>query len=101
MAETRRTRTERPRRRRGRFPTPRRAAVAVRGLWEQAGEEERKRAHEAATAILAWWLGLETKSKTAERLEVTPLRLWQMGQMALSGMTASQLRRTEERIRIR
>jgi hypothetical protein len=69
----------------------------VRGLWEQASEEERKRAHLTASTILGWWLGLTTKSQTAARLEVTPLRLWQLGQMALSGMTAGLLKQPRRR----
>lgn len=86
------------RRMRRRLPTRMpRPAVAVRGLWAQASEEERQRAHEAASAILSWWLGVSPKAEVLERLAVKPLRLWQMSQMALSGMEAGLLKQPRAR----
>jgi hypothetical protein len=72
-------------------------AVAVRGLWASATEEERAKAHEAATAILGWWLAVLPKEEVLERLQVTPLRLWQMSQMAVSGMAAGLLKQPKKR----
>lgn len=72
----------------------------VKALWDQAAEEERKAAHETATTILEWWVGRVGKGEAAARLEVPPLRLWQLSQRALAGMLAGLLkqprwRRTE------
>jgi hypothetical protein len=72
-------------------------AVAVRGLWASATEEERVKAHEAATAILGWWLAVTPKAEVLERLQVSPLRLWQMSQMAVSGMAAGLLKQPKKR----
>jgi len=90
--------TRGPRRMRRRLPTRMAPpAVAVRGLWAAATEEERQRAHEAATAILGWWLAVLPKAEVLERLQVTPLRLWQMSQMAVSGMAAGLLKQPKRR----
>ena len=80
-----------------RMPPP---AVAVRGLWAQATEEERRRAFEAGTGILGWWLGVTPKGEVLERLQVKPLRLWQMSQMALSGMLAGLLKQPKKREKV-
>jgi len=92
--ESRRRRT---RRKSVRFKRPPKPAIAVRGLWEQASEEERSRAHEQCMAILAYWMGQKTKAETARELEVAPLRVWQMSQQALSGMLAGLLRQPKRR----
>ena len=69
----------------------------MRGLWSSATEEERRRAHEGAEAILGWWLGVLPKGEVMERLQVKPLRLWQLSQMALSGMAAGLLKQPKKR----
>jgi hypothetical protein len=66
--------------------------VAVRGLWEQASEEERHRAHQTCMVMLEYWLGKITKQQAAERLSVPALRVWQLSQQALSGMLAGLLK---------
>ena len=64
----------------------------VRSLWEAATEEERRRAHATCTAMLELWLGKATKREISERLQLPPLRLWQMSQQALAGMVAGLLK---------
>lgn len=85
----RRARTSRKRSRFSRCPRP---AIPVRGLWEQASEAERTSAHRSCMAILEYWLGKSSKAQIAARLEVPPLRVWQLSQQALSGMLAGLLR---------
>lgn len=94
---------ERPRRtRKGRKRTAFRKAPSpawpVRGLWESAPQEERTRAHETCMKILEYWLGKKTKSEIAKDLEVTPLRVWQLSQQALSGMMAGLLTQPRRRV---
>jgi hypothetical protein len=61
----------------------------VRALWEGASEPEQKRAHTRCVAILEYWLGKVTKNEVAQRLDLPPLRIWQLSQQALSGMLAA------------
>lgn len=89
--------TRRPMRKRASFKRPPHPAFPVRGLWEGASEEERTKAHVACMAILEYWLGRATKTEIAERLAVTPLRVWQLSQQALSGMLAGLLRQPRSR----
>ena len=89
--------TPRPRRvRTGRkrsvFQPPARQAWPVRGLWEAAPEEQRREAHQTSMLILAYWLGKKSKLQVAEELKVKPLRVWQLSQLALSGMLAPEKR---------
>ena len=79
------------RRKRRTLRMPGRIAVPVRALWEQASEEERTRAHRTGAAILEYWLGRVTKQEVAQRLELPPLRIWQLSQQAISGMLAGLL----------
>lgn len=89
-----------PRRRSGkrlhfrRWPT---APTPVRALWDSASEEERTRAHGACAAILEWWLGRMSRQEVAARLEVGPIRAWQLSQQALAGMAAGLLRQPRAR----
>jgi hypothetical protein len=88
---------ERPvRRRRGKkrvvFQPPKKFAQPVRALWEQASEEEKQQAHRRCATMLEYWLGRITKEEVMERLELPALRVWQLSQMALSGMLAGLLR---------
>jgi hypothetical protein len=90
---------ERTRRKRTRFKSLPKPAVAVRSLWEQASEEEKARAHGLSMAILEYWLGKATKGEIARRLELPALRVWQLSQQALSGMLAGLLRQPKRRRR--
>ena len=74
-----------------------RAAWPVRGLWENAPPEEKERAHETCMKILEYWLGKKSKGKVAKELEITPLRVWQLSQQALSGMMAGLLSQPRRR----
>lgn len=93
----RRTRTSRKRTCFKGYPRP---AIAVRGLWEQASPEEQRKAHTACMAILEYWLGKASKAQIAERLDVAPLRVWQLSQQALSGMLAGLLRQPRTRRKV-
>jgi hypothetical protein len=73
--------------------------VSVRALWQSASPEEQKSAHELCMAILECWLGKASKQEVAARLSVPPLRIWQLSQMALSGMLAGLLRQPKTRPR--
>jgi len=88
------------RRRKASFKLQKRAAVAVRGLWDAASDEERATAHRTGVAILEMWLGQASRKEVAERLEVPPLRVWQLSQQALSGMVAGLLRQPKGRRRV-
>ena len=96
-ARPRRTRTSRKRTRFASYPRP---AIAVRGLWEQASEQEKRTAHRCCMAILEYWLGKASKVEIAARLEVAPLRVWQLSQQALSGMLAGLLRQPKRRAKV-
>lgn len=87
-AKRQRTRRGRKRSYFRRIPQP---AWPVRGLWEAAPEEAREKAHQWCIAILEYWLGKKPKQKVAEELGVSPLRVWQQSQSALSGMLAGLL----------
>lgn len=87
MERRRRTGTKRTQ-----FQVPKKMPLAVRELWRSATEEEQQRAHRQATVILAHWLGRKSKQEAAEELEVKPLRIWQLSQMAVSGMVAGLLK---------
>ena len=62
-------------------------AWPVRGLWESAPAQEKERAHETCMTILEYWLGKKSKAEVAAELEITPLRVWQLSQQALSGLS--------------
>lgn len=82
----------RRRRYRQRLTLTYRPVYPIRALWLQASEEERKLAHERTTAILEYWVGIVSKKESAERLNVPPIRLWQMSQRAVSGMACALLK---------
>jgi len=77
--------------------TPR-PAWPVRGLWEQAPKEEKERAHKTCMLMLEYWLGKKSKAEIAKELEVSPLRVWQLSQQALSGMLAGLLTQPRKRV---
>jgi hypothetical protein len=91
----RRTRRVRKRTAFRKIPKP---AWPVRGLWEAAPQEEQRRAHEACMKILEYWLGKKAKVEIADELGVTPLRVWQLSQQALSGMMAGLLKQPRRRV---
>jgi hypothetical protein len=105
MDETNEEQTIRPKRRRiyrkrtvfRGYPHP---AIPVRGLWEQATDEEKQTAHRQCMAILEYWLGKRSKQEIAGRLGVPSLRVWQMSQQALSGMLAGLLRQPKKRAKV-
>ncbi len=68
-----------------------RPVYPVRALWDASSPEEKALAHRFSVGIIDWWVGRRTKDETAHRLGVTPLRLWQLSQRALSGMLAGLL----------
>lgn len=79
------------RRRRTSIKTVPRAPVPVRALWEAASGEQQELAHQRATVMLEYWVAVTSKSEAAEKLGVTPLRVWQMSQMAVAGMVCGLL----------
>jgi hypothetical protein len=90
--------SRRPRRfRKRRFRKVPRMPQPVKALWESASEEERKRAHRTSVELIGYWLGRTTKAEVAERLSVTPLRVWQLSQQALAGMVAGLLKQPRPR----
>jgi hypothetical protein len=99
-ATSRRARRTRVGRKRTCFKGWPRPAIPVRGLWEQATPEEKSKAHTACMAILEYWLGKASKAQIAQRLEVPPLRVWQLSQQALSGMLAGLLRQPKTRRKV-
>jgi hypothetical protein len=86
-------------RKRTRFAIPTHHAPSVRMLWQAASLEEQGQAHRLSMAILEYWLGKASKQEIARRLEIPPLRVWQLSQMALSGMLAGLLRQPKTRPR--
>jgi hypothetical protein len=51
-------------------------------------------------AILEYWMGRASKEDVAQRLETSPLRVWQLSQQALSGMLVGLLRLPRTRRRL-
>jgi len=74
------------------FRPPQRFPVPVKALWEQASAEEQQRAHRQCAILLEYWLGRIDKPEAMARLELPALRVWQLSQMALSGMLAGLLK---------
>lgn len=73
------------------FKPPQRFAAPVRALWKTASPEQQNRAHRRCVVMLEYWLGRISKSEAAEKLSLPVLRIWQLSQMALSGMLAGLL----------
>lgn len=86
--------------RKQRFKNLPRPAIAVRGLLEAASEQERKKAQETCALILELWLGKTSKAEISRRLQLPPLRVWQLSQQALSGMIAGLLVQPRTRQRV-
>src|SRR5208337_2793044 len=58
----------------------------VRAIWELASEQERQEAHKMGVLMLEHWLGRMTRRDLGTKLNLPPLRVWQLSQQALSGM---------------
>ena len=78
----------RRRRRMGRVPRP---ILPMRALWEGATRADQERAHETAVWMLEYWLGRMSKAELATKIDVTPLRVWQLSQLAIAGMVCGLL----------
>ena len=84
-----------------RFKNLPKPAIAVRGLLDAASEEEKKTAQETCALILELWLGKTSKAEIGRRLNLPPLRVWQLSQQALSGMIAGLLVQPRMRSRLK
>lgn len=84
-------------RKRLRVGMPQHTAPAVRELWKSASAEERAAAHRKGVLMLALWLGRKTRAEVSSELSLPPLRVWQLSQMALSGMLAGLLKQPRHR----
>jgi len=76
---------------------PEHTAPAVREIWKRSSLEERQAAHKKGTLLLSMWLGRKSKAEIASELALPPLRVWQLSQMALSGMLAGLLKQPRRR----
>lgn len=85
-----------PGRKKKKFKVPR-MPIPVRALWETASQEEQQTAHLQAIVIMEYWMGHLSKMEASKKLEVAPLRIWQMAQMALAGMCAGLLKQPKTR----
>src|SRR3990167_742677 len=85
---------------RGRKTTPitPRIAIPIRSLWMMASMEEKIRARETALLMMDYWMGRQTKIQIANALGVPTVRIWQMSQMAFSGMCAAMLKQPKGKI---
>jgi hypothetical protein len=63
----------------------------IRAIWELASPEERKKGHEMGILMLEHWLGRMTRKELGQKLELPPLRVWQMSQQALAGMVVGMM----------
>lgn len=83
---------------RTKFLVPRKAmSLPIRALWDQASPEQQERAHRCAVEVLQCWLGKASRAEAARRLEMPPLRFWQLSQQAVAGMVAGLLRQPRAR----
>jgi hypothetical protein len=82
----------RPRRRRAAISKWAQPVYPIKAIWDRATEEEQQKARELATELLGLWLGQQTKEDLAKRLQVPPIRVWQMSQRAVAGMVAAMLK---------
>src|SRR5271156_2334029 len=71
--------------------------IPMRGLCEKATQEERERAQQTAQVIMDYWMAPLTKAEAAAKLNLKPIRFWQMTNQAVVGMTAGLL--TQPRLR--
>lgn len=85
------------RRKNPKFKLPKTAPKPMKALWDQASEEEKQKAHQAAVAILENWMGQATQLEIAQKLGTSPLRVWQMSRQALVGLVAALLKQPKAR----
>ena len=71
--------------------------IPVKGLWESATLEQQEKAHRTAAAVMEYWLGYSSKAEISAKLEMPPVRIWQLSQQAASGMVAGLL--TQPKVR--
>jgi len=90
---------KKPRQRRPKIVVPIRPAIPVRSLWRSATVIQQQRAHEMATALMEFWLGKSSRVEIAKRLEVAPIRIWQLSQQAVSGLLAGLLEQPKNRLK--
>ena len=74
------------------FTIPKYPAAPVKSLWNSASEEEKLAAHKTAVMVLEHWMGRMTRAELARKLQMPPVRAFQLSRMALSGMVAGLLR---------
>jgi hypothetical protein len=79
------------------FKMPKIAPKPMKALWDNATEEEKQKAHQAAVGILETWMGQATREEVAQKLGVPSLRVWQMSQQALVGLVAGLLKQPKGR----
>src|SRR5262245_47145740 len=79
------------------FKLPKSAPKPMRALWDQASQEEKEKAHQAAASILENWLGQVSREEIAKKLGIPRLRVWQMSQQALVGLVAALLKQPKAR----
>ena len=88
---------KKPRGRRRGFKIPPRPALPVKTLWRLATQEEKEKAHMRGAALMEYWIGKASKTEIAKRLEIPPLRIWQLSQQAISGMLVGLLSQPKTR----
>lgn len=86
-----------PRGRNKKIVLPVKFPVPMRALWEGASPEEKERAHQASQVLLEVWLGRIRREEAAKMLGVSPLRIWQLSKLAVSGMAAGLLKQPRSR----
>ncbi len=79
------------RKKRPQFKIPAKFPFPVKALWNAATEEEKQLAHRTGVALLQVWLGQISREEAAQQLEISPLRIWQLSQQAVSGMLSGLL----------
>lgn len=79
------------RRQRKRLRTMPPPPLPMRARWEGASAAQQKEAYEKTVWMLEYWLGRMSKQEAAAAMSVTPLRVWQLSQMALAGMVCGLL----------
>ena len=61
----------------------------IRAIWDLAPTKERQDAYQLAVQILEHWLGRQTRKDLGDKLNLPPLRVWQLSQQALTGMVVA------------
>lgn len=69
-----------------------RPVYPISAILSAATEEETQKARLICNELLGYWLGHESKASLARRLNMPPIRVWQLSQRAMTGMMAAMLR---------